>query len=499
MPAIPFCGQTYSDKTLNANAQRSINWYPFLSPTEQNPKRIVMYPTPDFYLARIPASGTGTIRGMLSINNNLYFVAGNKFYQFTPTSPTAPLLTQGTLTSLGTLNTASGNCSIVTNTVQIIISDGVSGYVYNISSSAFTTIATTGAFPTTGVTNFTYQDGFVIAANNASKTVIISNALDGTTWNALSIDNIYSFPDNIVAVFSDGLQLYVFGPKFTEVQYDAGTFPYPFARVQGVLIKAGLAAAQSICLVGNTIMFLASDIAGKAYVAALNGYSTEPLSTAPINEQFERYSKVSDAFGYTYREGDNQFYIITFPTAGVTWAFDIRSKMWHERAYLGGVDLPTYYVTWNGQHVVSDASGNLYIMSQDYPSTGDAFLSVTIPSPRVRTCQHLMNDGNTIFMNELHVDMETGLVNANMTSSGLAIANYSGNSPAMATLEISRDGGHKWYNVGERSMGLMGQYLKRLVWRKLGRFRTYATFRLTVTDPVRCYIIGAYAKVTGGK
>lgn len=492
---IPFCGQTYSDKTLNANAQRSINLYPFNSPTDQNPHRVIMYPTPNYYLAR--SAIAGNLRGLITINNNLYFVAGNTFYQFTPASSTAPLLTQGTITNLGTLNTASGSCSIVTNSVQIAISDGINGYVYNTNTNVFSTISTSGAFPATGVTNFTFQDTFIIAANNNSRTVIVSNALDATTWNALAIDSITSYPDNIVAVFSDGIQLYVFGPKFTEVQYDAGTFPYPFAKVQGVLIKAGCAAANSITLVGNTIMFLASDIAGKAYVAALVGYATRPISTAPINEQFERYSKVSDAFAFTYREGDDQFYVITFPTAGKTWAVNIKTNQWHERQYNGAQDLVTYYVTWNGLHVVSDSSGNLYLMSQDYPPTGETFSSVIVPSPRIRTCQTSIGE-NTLFIDELKVIMEEGLLDANMQSYGVDIAKYAGNNPPQVTLEVSRDGGHIWHNVGQRPMGKMGEYLKRLIWRKLGRFRDYATFRLTLTDSVRTYILGAKAKVREG-
>jgi hypothetical protein len=499
MPAIPFCGETYSDKTLNANAQRAINWYPFVSPTPQNPKRQIMYPTPNFYQA-ISQSFTQS-RGLINVNNNIFFVAGNGFYQFTPNNPQDPLLTQGSITKLGTLNTSFGICSIVCNTVQIVISDSTYGYVYNLTSGAFTQISTSGGFPANGVTNLTYQDSFVIAAVNDSQELIISNSLDATTWNALSVDKIYSYSDNISGVFSDGLQLYVMGPKFTEVQYDAGTYPYPFSRVQGVLIKAGLAAVNSLCLVGNTVAFLASDIAGKAYVAFLNGYSTEPISTAPINEKLERYSTVSDAFAYTYREGDNQFYVITFPTAQATWACDIKTKQWHERQYNGGADLPSFYITWNGLHVVMDSTGNFYLMSQDYPPTGEVFLSVTIPSPRVRTCQHFMNDGKTSFIEELHAEMECGLLDAQIQQYGIDIANYGNNgndNPPQVTLEISRDGGHVWHNVGMRSLGKMGQYLTRVIWRKLGRFRTYATFRVTITDPCRPYLLGAWATIKGG-
>jgi hypothetical protein len=106
-----------------------------------------------------------------------------------------------------------------------------------------------------------------------------------------------------------------------------------------------------------------------------------------------------------------------------------------------------------------------------------------------------VNEGNMMFIDELHINMETGFLDADMKSYGKAISNYSGNNPPQVTLEISRDGGHVFHNVGQQSLGKMGQYLMRVIWRRLGRFRTYATFRLTITDPVRVYILGAWAKV----
>jgi hypothetical protein len=50
---IPFCGQSYSDKTLSANAQACVNLYPMVSPESGLPGdkgRIVMYPTPGYSL-----------------------------------------------------------------------------------------------------------------------------------------------------------------------------------------------------------------------------------------------------------------------------------------------------------------------------------------------------------------------------------------------------------------------------------------------------------------
>ncbi len=68
----------------------------------------------------------------------------------------------------------------------------------------------------------------------------------------------------------------------------------------------------------------------------------------------------------------------------------------------------------------------------------------------------------------------------------------------LVTLEVSRNFGNTWHTVGTRSMGTVGQYDLRMPWRNLGRFRQNVTFRLTITDPVGVFIIGATATVKVG-
>src|SRR5262249_2005087 len=148
--------------------------------------------------------------------------------------------------------------------------------------------------------------------------------------------------------------------------------------------QAGCVSKDTIVKVGNTIMWLAKDAAGKAYVAALSSYSTKVLSTPPLNEAMERYGTISDAFGYTYREADQQFYSLTFPSAGVTWVLDVATGMWHQRSVMGGRDLPDHYANWNDLHVVGDSSGKLWLMSQDYQTDNEGN-GLT----RIRTCQHI--------------------------------------------------------------------------------------------------------------
>jgi hypothetical protein len=60
-------------------------------------------------------------------------------------------------------------------------------------------------------------------------------------------------------------------------------------------------------------------------------------------------------------------------------------------------------------------------------------------------------------------------------------------------LRFSDDGGHTWSNEHWKSMGKIGQYYNRVIWRRLGmttklRDRVY---EISATDPVKIAIMGA--------
>ena len=60
-----------------------------------------------------------------------------------------------------------------------------------------------------------------------------------------------------------------------------------------------------------------------------------------------------------------------------------------------------------------------------------------------------------------------------------------------ASLSWSDDGGHKWSNEYLASVGRVGSYKTRLIWRRLGYSRD-RVFKLVIADPVKKAIIGGY-------
>jgi len=63
-------------------------------------------------------------------------------------------------------------------------------------------------------------------------------------------------------------------------------------------------------------------------------------------------------------------------------------------------------------------------------------------------------------------------------------------------LSYSDDGGHTFSPEQSVSMGKIGNYMTRCIWRRLGMSRD-RVFRLSCSDPVKFNIIGAEIKAKG--
>jgi hypothetical protein len=72
-----------------------------------------------------------------------------------------------------------------------------------------------------------------------------------------------------------------------------------------------------------------------------------------------------------------------------------------------------------------------------------------------------------------------------------------GNTP-QAMLRWSNDGGSTWSNEHWVSIGKIGKYKNRAIWRRLG-FARDRVFEVSVSDPVRTVIVSANLKASVGE
>jgi hypothetical protein len=340
-------------------------------------------------------------------------------------------------------------------------------------------------------THVAYLDGYFIITTAGSMKVYCSNLYDGTTWNALATAAISSSPDACQTVAELAQQLWFIKQNTVECWYDAGvatSVGFPFARVSGGVLDGGTPAPWSVARAQGFLFFLGNirnqEIGELMGVLQLSGNGFQIVSPTAINYQISQWPSYSDAIGFCYSQEGHNFYVLTSPSAnggiGQTFVYDLTTQMWHERStcisslnpnYIGR-HVSNFYGYLNNQHYVGDwNSGNIYLLSSGvYTDNGQQIISI-------RQASHL-SDKETLrnmFFHKLIVDAETGV----------------GGTGAYASLSWSNDGGHTWSNEYLASVGKTGQYITRLIWRRLGYARD-RIFKLIMSDPIKKVIIGGY-------
>lgn len=464
MPQFDFIGGAYLAWSSNVAAQECVNLYPEATPDKKTV--LALRGTPGATL--FSDLGAQPVRGLHVVekaNTLLYAVAGNKLYSVT---------TAGAATERGTLNTSFGRVSMSDNGTQVTITDGTNGYTYTIATTTFATIGDAD-FPTADVNLF--LDGYTIVNKANSGSFQISSAYDSTAWAALDIKTAEGDPDNLVTIAKRNRQLFAIGTTSTEVFYNSGSGTPPFERVNGLIIDAGCLARWSVATVNKTLMWLAKEKEGAGYVLRLDGYSPVRVSTPALDTAISSYGDVSDAFAYSYHRDGHIFYVLTFPTAKETWCYDATTDRWHKRETYGcdGRHLSNAHIFFNNKHYVGDyRNGKIYELSESTYTDNEEQIE------RWRTCPYLYDDGKPITFGSLEVQFESGVGNSDVTD-------------PQAMLQYSDDGGHTWSNEIWRSIGEIGEYGQKAVWRRLGKSRNSQgrIFKVKVSDAVKVVMINA--------
>jgi len=315
--------------------------------------------------------------------------------------------------------------------------------------------------------------------------------LDGTAIDPLEFASAEGSPDNLVAILIDHREAWLFGSDSVEVWYDSGAVDFPLTRIQGAFNEIGCAAPYSVAKLDNGIFWLGSDARGQGIVYRANGYTGQRVSTHAVEYAIGQYGDISDAIAYTYQQEGHAFYVLSFPTAGKTWAYDVATQSWHERASLDGGEFTRHrsncQCNFNGTTIVGDyLNGNIYAMELSAYSDG------TIPQRWLRSWRALEPQQNNLKRSAHHtlqLDCESG-VGINETTQG--------NTP-QAMLRWSDDGGHTWSSEHWASMGKIGEYGARVIWRRLGMTQKLRdrVYEVSGSDPVKVAIIGAELALSG--
>ena len=468
-------GGSYVARSINAADNRCINLFAEAIPEGSGGKEAG-------FLLRCPGLrllatvGSGPIRGLWVTNGIAYVVSGSEFYSLT---------TSYTATLLGTVS-GTGPVSMADNGTQIFIACNPLSYIYNISTAVFAQI-TDVDFP--GAGSVGYLDGYFVFNEPNSQKFWVTSLLDGTSVDPLDFASAEGYPDDVVALIVDHREVYLFGNNSVEVWYDAGTPDFPLARVQGAFMEVGCEAAYSVAKLDNSVFWLGSDARGRGIVYRANGYTPARISTNAIEYATQSYGNITDAIGYTYQQDGHPFYVLIFPSANATWVFDVSTMLWHERAAFQDGEFLRHrsncQMSFNDEIVVGDyEDGRVYAFDLDVYADDDQIQKWLRSWRALATGQ---NNLKRTAHHSLQLDAQTGV--------GL---NSGQGSDPQVMLRWSDDAGHTWSNEHWKSMGAIGGYGYRTIWRRLGmtekiRDRVY---EVSGTDPVKIAIMGAELFVT---
>lgn len=466
----PFLGSFYVARSVNAANDRCVNLFPEIVPQGGKQPAFLNRAPGLRLLAEI---GDGPVRGVWTFGGYGYVVSGLELYQI-DSSYTATLIG---------LVSGSGPVSMADNGTQLFIACNPDGYIYNASTNVFAQI-TDPDFP--GALQVGYLDGFFVFIEPDSQRFWITSLLDGTSVDPLDFASAEGSPDLLVGMIVDHRELWLFGMNSTEVWYNAGLADFPFVRIQGAFNELGCAAAFSIAKMDNQIYWLGADARGYGIVYRANGYIGQRVSTHAVEWQIQSYGDVSDAIAYTYQQDGHSFYVLIFPNASTSWVFDVATGAWHERA-AWDTDFGVWYrhrsncqMLFGNNIAVGDyQNGNLYALDLNtFADNGQI-------QRWLRSWRALPTGQNNLMRTAQHSLQLDG-------ESGVGLNSGQGADPQVM-LQWSDDGGHTWSNEHWASMGRIGQYGHRTIWRRLGMTRKLRdrVYQVSGTDPVKIALTGA--------
>ena len=471
----PILGSAYVARSVNAADNRMVNLYPEIVP-EGGKEAAFLQRAPGLRL--LVTVGTGPIRGLSSFGGNLYVVSGEQLFKIDTTYA---------VTLIGTVSGASAPVSMANNGTQLFVACDGPSYVYNSSTSAFGAI-TDPDFP--GALTVSYLDGYFVFIEPDSQRVWVTALNDPTSIDPLDFASAEGDPDGLISSIVDHSEVWLFGTNSIEVWYDSGNADFPLQRIQGAFNEIGCAATFSVAKLDNGLFWLGQDARGKGIVYRANGYTGQRISTHSVEWQIQQYDNIADAVAYTYQQDGHSFYVLNFPSANATWVYDVSTQAWHERAGWQNGQFTRHrgncQTFFNTTVTVGDhMNGNLYAFDMEVYDDYDRV------QKWLRSWRALPTGQNNLTRTAQHglqLDCE----------SGTGLATGQGSDPQVM-LRWSDDGGHTWSNEHWASMGKIGQYFRRVFWRRLGMTQKLRdrVYEISGTDPVKLTIVGAELRLSG--
>ena len=387
--------------------------------------------------------------------------------------------------SLGNARSLLGSTDLLPNRLAtfaefdegVIIANGGPMVEANVVSVNTATIADAQA-PTT-VSHVVSLDKYILANDLGTGNLQFSAINDPTNWVALDVFAAESRYDDVVAIAEAYREIIALGRESVEFFINDGQTP--FSRIQGSTQPFGTVAPYSLAEVDGAWMWLDH----KKRIVTMQDRKVVPMETT-YDRLLQRMDSVEDAVGYSTFIDNKPVYVLNFPTGGITLAYALKSKTWHQWGYW---DLGHgRYQRFRGLSYCYASSWNLHLFGDH--STGKVYKA----KPDVFT-----DNGNPIrsLLRTGHVSHGT----YGMKRSGairLKCKRGAGNN-TVADPQVSMrrrlDNKANWTQERMKSLGRVGQHEQFIDWRGNGRYKT-CQYEFVHADDSAFEVMGAQEQVT---
>jgi hypothetical protein len=484
MARVPLVSAAYAGQSDIASGQECVNLYAEFNAKwdPQAPTQVTYYPTAGselFTNLNVNAKVRGEYRTSV---DTAYVVVGPSVFYIAYDAITGIV----TPVQIGSIADTPSQVYFKDNGLVVVLVDGVSGYVIDMSSNAFAQITDPNFYgadyvdlcDTFFIFNRPGTNQFYISGSNVNFTLLSTTG----AFDPLDIAAKSGFNDPIVGLVVVHREIWLIGTLTTEVWIGTGAADFYFQEVQGAYINHGSAAKYSIASQDVLTFFIQQDQQGNGLVLQGQGYDVTEISTPRIVKEFKSYITLTDAIGFCFQISDHAFYALIFPTANKGWIYDLSTKQWSEWNWTdanGNLNRPRANCCMFafGFILVGDwQNGNILKLNPDVmtdyePSTP------TGPITRIRTFPHSVDNNQKITYQSFDADVEVGTANEE--------------DDPQISLSWSDDKGRTYGNPVTQSFGKIGEYRTVPSWNRLGEARD-RVFKLQWSTNNKTALNGAF-------
>jgi hypothetical protein len=386
---------------------------------------------------------------------------------------------------LGTIPGDSRVSMADNGTELMVLVPGGNGYIIDETSGTPFVQITAPGFTSSGAPQIVvFIDSYFVCSTD-SKRFIRSDSNQGTVWSALNFFTAESDPDDIVGLQVYNNKLFVLGSEVTEeFNNNAGIF-----QRTGFFIDKGLFAPFSTIATNNSFMWIGGGTNESPAIWTLNGNTPVKVSTTAIDSALQDFSleQIQQAFAYSYAQNGHYFVGFSLPTR--TFEINTITGKWNERTsqIINSKGL-TETIRWRVNSLGTAYNRVLCGDSQDGRIGSvevDTYTEYGSEIIRVMSTQVISDQGRAIVIPELEATFEAGVGDTETVD-------------PKVRMSIARDG--KSFNDElTRPIGKIGEYNRRAIWYRLGRFARMSVVEFTMSDPVNPTFIKLEARVRSGQ